>query len=470
LIRQSRGSGKALVAAVAAAVVVVALPSAAQARPQLETGFLEVLYGSADSAEREESFDRTVDARGGLVRLHLLWSSVAASKPTNPQNPADPAYEWGTLDASVAEARDRGLRVLLTVTSAPSWAEDDDRPGSVNPGTWKPKPAAFGDFAHALAERYSGDFMGLPRVKDYQAWNEPNLDVHLSPQYEGGSQFSAGHYKRMLNAFWSGIKGVHASNRVVTGGTAPYGDPPGGDRTRPLAFWRKVLCLKDRKRLRPKKCPTKAKFDVLAHHPINTSGGPLRSALHADDASTPDFKHVRRTLRAAERGHRVGTKGRHPLWATEIWWESNPPDRVEGIRLRRHARWLEQALYVLWKQGAKVVVNLQLRDAAFNPSEPFGATVTGVYFRGWKPKPAFRAFRFPFVADRISKGTLRLWGKAPASGRLKIEKRRKGGWRRIEALRVRAGKVFSAKIHLRGAAKLRAQVAGETSLVWRVRG
>ena len=117
-----------------------------------------------------------------MVRQHVFWSSVAATKPTDPRNPADSAYNWGTLDGTVTAALDRGLRVLLTITAAPDWAEGDYRPGSVNPGSWKPSPAAFGDFAHAVAERYSGDFLGLPRVKDYQDWNEPNLSGHLAPQ------------------------------------------------------------------------------------------------------------------------------------------------------------------------------------------------------------------------------------------------------------------------------------------------
>jgi hypothetical protein len=457
-------------ATLAVALLALVVASAAQAKRPLQTGFLEVLYGSADPTLRDQAFDRTVGAKAGVVRLNVFWSSVAASQPSDPRDPADPAYNWGTLDASVTEARARALRVLLTLTSAPSWAEGDDRPAGVNPGSWKPQPNAFGDFAHAVAERYSGDFMGLPRVKDYQAWNEPNLDVHLSPQYEGGKQFSAGHYKRMLSAFWSGIKGVHASNRVVTGGTAPYGDGPGSDRTRPLAFWRKVLCLKDRKRLRPKRCPTKAKLDVLAHHPINTSGGPRRSAVHPDDASTPDVKHLRKILRKAERTGRVRPRGRHPLWATEIWWESKPPDRC-GVRLRRHARYVAESLYLLWKQGVSAVVWLSLRDDPALANECGRDRLqSGLERANGERKPAFTAFRFPFVADRISKRTLRAWGKAPAGGKLKIQKQRKGGWRRIEAFRVRAGSVFSEKINVRGGGKLRAQVGGETSLVWRVRG
>ncbi len=201
----------------------------------------------------------------------------------------------------------------------------------------------------------------------------------------------------MLNQFYAGVKAVSHANVVVTGGTAPYGDPPGGDRTRPLTFWRSVLCLKGHKRLHRSKCPTKAKFDVLAHHPINTSGPPTQSARDPDDASTADFGQLRKILRAAKRHHTLGSKGHQRLWATEIWWSSKPPD-PRGVKATKQARYIEQALYLLWRQGAKVVINLQVRDPAQGASQVYA----GLYFHDGKPKPALTAFRFPFVTDRAS--------------------------------------------------------------------
>ena len=444
--------------------------SPAQARPGLTTGFLETRYSSSNALERNQSFDSTVDARAGIIREHAFWRAIAATKPSDPRNPADPAYNWGRLDDTVRGARSHDLAVLLTITGAPNWAEGKNRPNNVNPGAWKPRPNALDDFAHAIAERYSGDFLGLPRVKHFQAWNEPTLDVHLAPQYNGKRQVSAAHYKRMLNAFYGGVKSVHDDNVVVTGGTAPYGEPPGGDRTRPLTFWRKVLCLKDRRQLNDSACPVKPKFDILAHHPINTSGGPRQSAINPNDASTPDLDKVRRTLRAAERHDNVFTPGRHPLWATELWWESDPPDGFEGIPLQKHARYIEEALYILWRDGARVVINLQLRDAAFDRNNPFGETVTGVFFRNGDPKPAYTAFRFPFVTERQSRSRIRAWGKAPASGQLRIQRRQNGDWQTMKTLPAASGEVFSTSVRLRGREELRATVAGNTSLVWQQRG
>src|SRR5690606_11497746 len=143
---------------------------------------------------------------------------------------------------------------------------------------------------------------------------EPNLSGYLTPQWTRKRPTSAIIYRRLLNAFYNGVKSVSRRSLVVTAGTGPYGDPPGGTRVRPLRFWREVFCL--RRNLKRKKCPTKARFDILAHHPINTSGGPFRKALHPDDASSADMRKLRRVLRAAERNRTVRPGKRHPLWAT----------------------------------------------------------------------------------------------------------------------------------------------------------
>ncbi len=182
---------------------------------------------------------------------------------------------------------------------------------------------------------------GTPQVDYIQAFNEPNLSVYLNPQSEGQNSKSPEIYREILNATYEGVNDA-GDAEVVTAGTAPYGEPPGGNRVRPIAFWREVFCLNGQ--LKPTNCPVEPKFDVFAHHPINTSGGPHRSAVHPDDASTPDLKNVVDVLRKAEKvGHADG--GKHPVWATELWWDTNPPDNVEGVPLKTQARWLQESLY-----------------------------------------------------------------------------------------------------------------------------
>ena len=399
------------------------------------------------------------------------WGGVASSKPQNPRDPADPAYEFTELDRFVRAASGRGLQILLGVQGAPAWAVGDGAPSSAPPGTWKPDPGALGAFMAALARRYSGSFPdpeggSLPKVRDFQIWNEPNLSTYLTPQWNGNRPVGARHYKKMLNASSRAIKSVDRRARVVTGGLAPYGEPPGGSRTRPLRFWREVFCLKTPKLKRKKRCGDKARFDVFAHHPINTSGPPKQGAVHPDDASSGDLPSVRRVLRAAERQRTVQGKGKHPLWATEMWWESDPPsDR--GYPLRKQARFIQETMYLAWRAGFSTVIQLRIRDSPPSPSIG-GRTADGLYFINGDPKPSAKAFRFPFVADRKNKRRVKLWGKAPAKGAVKIERKNGKRWKRLVTLRAGGNRVFKGKLGLRGRKKLRARFGGETSMTWRV--
>jgi hypothetical protein len=446
---------------------VAGVPASAPA--SFATGLSGLEYTSADPSERGHWYDETVAARSELVRINVAWRGVASSRPADPANPADPAYDFTSLDAGVRDAAAHGVEVLLTLYDAPDFAEGPGRAASAPPGTWRPDPAQYASFARAVAARYSGSYLGLPHVRYYQAWNEPGLSNYLTPQWDGKSPAAAQHYRVLLNAFEESVHGVRVDNVVVTAGTAPFGDPPGGNRTRPLRFWREVLCLrKAGGKLKGRSCPEKARFDILAHHPIQTGGGPRQSAGHPDDVTTPDFKNVVKTLRRAEKLNKV-PGGRHSVWATEIWWQSNPPDKSDGLPLKRQAAWIEESLYLLWRQGADTVINLFIRDGEFDPAHPAASIEAGLFFHDGSAKPALTAWRFPFVVDPERRGRALAWGKAPAGGKLKIQRKRDEAWRTVERVRAKAGRVFTAPVRAAAGQRFRATVAGEDSLTWRAR-
>ena len=421
-------------------------------------------YTSADSAERDRWFDATVDAGAAVVRINVSWRGLVSQPPVDPANPADPAYDFGRLDGAVRAAASRDLDVLLTLYHAPDFAEGEGREAGATPGTWRPDPGDYGAFARAVATRYSGSYLDLPRVRYYQAWNEPNLNGYLTPQWQGGVPVAASHYRTMLNAFEASVHAIRPENVVVTAGTAPFGDPSGGSRIRPLRFWREVLCLRKKNgKLVGTRCEERARFDILAHHPIQTAGGPRRSALHPDDATTPDFKYVVQTLRRAEKLNKV-TGRPHPLWATEIWWQSNPPDHRDGVPLKRHAAWNEESLYLLWKQGAQAVINLLIRDMETTES----SIEAGLYFHDGSPKPALTAWRFPFVVDARSDRGATAWGVAPASGRLTIQRSRGASWKSVGRVQATSRQVFTKRIQAASGQRFRAVVAGDKSLAWRL--
>ena len=502
-------------------LALLALPSAAPAQQGLLTGLTgPEQYQSGGPASRALWFDRTVDAGAGIVRLSIEWRSVAPQRPANPTNPA--SYNLTSLDGSVRDARARGVQVLITVNSSPRWAEGPGRPASALETTsWKPNPSDLANFMQAIAARYSGSFdpdggggqPRLPAAQALQVLNEPNQDAWLAPQFDGKSIIGDDQYRVLLNASYRAIKAVNPGMLVVTGGTSPYGDPPGGPyppggaRVRPVQWWEELLCVhpvtvtvnvkklkkalskakkagnqakikKLQKKLKKAKkkttvslvrtegCAGPALFDVLAHQAIdNTGGGPLKSGPDPDDASTPDLGRIVGVLRAAES---LGTlPGSHPAWVTEFWWDSNPPNPV-GAPLDVQAAWLEQSLYLFWKAGASAAINFAIRDSTLYPVTRNGYQ-SGLYFLDGSPKPALTAFRFPFVTERINGETLRAWGKAPAGGTLSIQRQQGAAWVTIKELQVSKGAVFDTELRSSGpfpAAALRATVGASQSLVW----
>jgi hypothetical protein len=339
-------------------------------------------------------------------------------------------------------------------------------------GSWRPDPTAFGQFAAALAKRYSGSFPDplhpghfLPRVTFYQAWAEQNLAAHIAPQWTRQGQAwvptGATIYRSLLNAFYTGVKGVHSNNQVLMGGLAPYGDPPGGTRMHPAAFLRSLLCLQGRISLTPQTCPDPAHFDILASDPYEVAS-PTTHAFNSDDVSAPDLGRLTRIANNAVRTGRALPRRHKQLWVTEFGYDSKPPNPY-GLPLKTQARWLEQSFYVFWSEGVNTVLWYLVRDqAGHNFNLDF---FSGVYFYNGKKKPSFEAYRFPLVVGS-TKHSARIWGISPRRGSVKVQDQQGHSWKTLFRLRASAGGVFVRNISpaLRG--NFRAVAGGETSLVW----
>ncbi len=434
-------------------------------------GTAEPGYQTGSAQHRRFLFDETAKAGAGVVRLNAFWFRVAPSRPADPRNPTDPAYRFDELDAAVRSATKRGLRVLLTLQRAPEWAESE--PNGEDRGAWKPDVNAFGDYAHAVATRYSGSFDDpfdpagpLPRVRYFQAWNEANLEKFYAPQRAGGRSVSADRYRLLLNHAHDELKAVDPANVVVVAGTGPKG-PSAPTRTAPLEWWRRLLCLNDR--LRPKPgCPA-ARFDVFDHHPITVEHPPT---AHGRDGEIliADYHRLTRLLHAAERQGTVGGPAQHEQWASEIYWETDPPETRRGYPEKQAARFLEQGIYLLARQDVDVILNFFMIDAPLTRPGDVANVQGGLLDARGRRKDSFTAFRFPFVVDRRSKRSALAWGIAPRKGVVAIQRRRRGrdrlGWKTVARIRAGDSDVFRKRIPLRGRAELRARIRQDKSLVW----
>jgi len=379
-----------------------------------------------DVANPDAAFARTRSAGATMVRLVVYWRNVAPARRPADWDATDPraeGYNWKSLDRGIESAVAHGLDPILVLQVAPQWAEG---PGAGNDGTVRPDPVDYGQFARAAAERYSGTFNAnwnnpdpyaevhlLPRIRNWQAWNEPNRDYFLMPQYENGRMVSAHHYRAMVNRFARAVHAANPTNLVIAGGLAPLGRPgkPG-----PMPFMRAFLSAP-------------VEFDVWSHHPY-TSGGPTHSASSPNDAALGDLPEMNATLRAAVRSGRVIRSGSVGFWVTEFSWDTRPPD-PEGLPMTLHSRWVSEALYRMWRNGVSVVTWFKLRD------DPIREThyQSGLWTVGWKAKRSLTAFRFPVVAFAGRRG-VEVWGRTPAGvrGRVVVEIKTGRSWRQLGRL------------------------------------
>jgi hypothetical protein len=447
------------------------VPMPAAAAPHgLSLGFFDSFAGPGGSVALDDARALGADT----VRIAVNWQGVAPpSRPPNfaPADPASPDYRWAGIDAAVQHASRNHLRVLLSFDHAPRWAEGARRPNSAPQGSWRPQAPELAAFARAAAARYSGRFPDparpgsmLPRVRFWQPWNEPNLATYVTPQWvRSGRRWkltSPAIYRSLLNGVYRAVKGVARTNYVVSAGTAPFGDPhPGDPRVRPVLFTQALLCLGSVR----DGCADPAHFDALDHHPYAVSG-PRRPALNAGDVSVADIHKLTRLVAQAQRRGTALPRGRKGFWTTELSWDSRPPD-PQGVPEHTRARWLEEAFFLLWRQGVGTITWFTVRD---QPPVPSYSTTfqAGVLFADGRRKAGATAFAFPFIVYR-SRGSYHYWLRSPASGPLTIEARVGGRWRTVRRVRASRHRVMTGSLPSMRRSMFRASVGSQHSLSWR---
>jgi hypothetical protein len=168
-----------------------------------------------------------------VARLDLFWTTAAPTRPANPTDPNDPAYDWTWADAALGGLVDAGIQPIVSVWNAPGWATGGVK--GVKGVVWNSKAPTraqdFADFMQALATRYNGrtpitsggqSFGGVD-VNFYEIWNEPNLQLYFFPQYSGKTVVSSPKYVQMANLAVPAIKRVNPGAVPITGVTGPKG-------------------------------------------------------------------------------------------------------------------------------------------------------------------------------------------------------------------------------------------------------
>ena len=174
-----------------------------------------------------------------VYEFQIPWDKVAPTRPADPRNPSDPAYNWGTLyDFIVAESATYGIAPAAQVHGSPTWANGGRDP------IWAPhNPQDLADFMYAASKRY-------PSIKRWMVWGEPGKGDSFQPQ---GAKRGPRTYAKLLAAAYPALKQAQAGNIVIGGMTHNGGD------VKPPIFIRNMK-LKNGKR---------PKMDLWGHNPFD---------------------------------------------------------------------------------------------------------------------------------------------------------------------------------------------------------
>ena len=182
-------------------------------------------------------FSRIRGAGASLSRVTLDWYAIAPKAlpaSFDPENPSDPAYDWTALDAIVQAAFAEGLEPYLAVNSTPGLGAD--RPeGRRSPSDPRGLREVHARGRVAVQRRLSG----LPRIRYWQIWIEPNVNKFFRPPARERQAGRAQRYAAIVNAAADAIHAVRADNKVIAGGLSPFTVTRGDTSTiGPWSSWR----------------------------------------------------------------------------------------------------------------------------------------------------------------------------------------------------------------------------------------
>ena len=225
----------------------------------------------------------------------------------------------------------------------------------------------------------------LPRVTRWSLLNEPNQPGWLTPQYERRRgrlvATAAVVYRALARAGIAGLRASgHGRDQVLLGETAPIGRTSGSLARRPIPpveFLRKLFCLTPaaapaRRRRARARLP---EVQALRGRRLRAPPLPARRLAAAGRAArrrrarsrSPSPSRLRRVLDAAARARRIPR--RLPVYYTEFGFQTNPPDRIFGVRAALQPAYLNQSDWMAYRdRRVRAVAQYKLVDEAPLPS------------------------------------------------------------------------------------------------------
>jgi hypothetical protein len=327
--------------------------------------------------DRRARVEGAAQSNATIMRLLVQWNLVAKTRPASPANHLDPAYVFDDIDEAVRAAQDADQEVILTVSGTPRWAN-----GGKNPNVMPTRLSDFTSFSRAIASRYSGRFVGFPFVRFFSVWNEPNLQLFLSPQFNArGRSVAPANYAKLAAAAYSGIKAGNPRAQIAIGETSARGsDRPAGLRPTHTPGKFAELVAKANPRLR---------FDAWSHHPYPFNpNSPPSQVVRWPNVSLASLPRFNASLKTWFKRKSV------PIWITEYGHQTRPEDSL-GVTYARQAAYIQQSISMTARYPfVNMFIWFVYQDDQGQPWE------SGIYTRNGSPKGAsptrFAASARPF--------------------------------------------------------------------------
>jgi hypothetical protein len=322
---------------------------------------LKMIWGPVTMPNGSSAFPTYHRLGVQVLQIDLNWAGAAPSRPADPTNPNDPAYQWPSeLSQAVQQAAHYGIRLCLLVKGSPRWANGG------RSQAWAPKdPGDYGRFLIAAAHQY-------PSVRYWMVWGEPNrgdiADFRPLPRH---SPVGPRRYALLLNAGYHALKSVSTANIVIGGNTWSFGPVEPAD----FVKWMRL----------PNGKPPP--LDYYGHNPFGRRFPKLREPPYFPGGrDINDIDTLEKQL--TQLYHR-----RVKLWLSEFTISSDHNNRAFTFHVsrREQARWVTAAFRLV--DAVSYVAGLGWFNLLDEPPSIPGHLTQGLMTWNSHPKPAFYAYQ-----------------------------------------------------------------------------
>jgi len=165
---------------------------------------IQVDYSPDFNPVNQDNYYRSVRQDLGLtwVKQQVRWQLMESE-------PGD--IDWSVLDFVMPSARRFGVKMLLSIVTAPDWAREAD--ADLSQHGPPADPHSFADFAVAIVQRYAGT------VHAIEVWNEQNINR----EWTSTQGLSAERYVELLRVTAEALRAVDPGIIIISGALSPTG-------------------------------------------------------------------------------------------------------------------------------------------------------------------------------------------------------------------------------------------------------